>query len=56
MYQDDITKYEMSSNSHALKRTLGTGNDGTTIDSSLQEFMKNTKHHLQKESMMHCRC
>ena len=48
MYQDDITKYEMSSNSHALKRTLGTGNDGTTIDSSLQEFMKNTKHHLQK--------
>ena len=53
VYQDDITKYEMSSNSHALKRTLGTGNDGTTIDSSLQEFMKNTKHHLQKESMMY---
>lgn len=25
VYQDDITKYEMSSNSHALKRTLGTG-------------------------------
>ena len=53
VYQDDITKYEMSSNSHALKRTLGTGNDGTTIDSSLQEFMKSTKHHLQKESMMY---
>ena len=53
VYQDDITKYEMSSNSHALKRTLGTGNDGSTIDSSLQEFMKNTKHHLQKESMMY---
>lgn len=53
IYQDDITEYEMKKNSQILKNNLGLGTEDTTSDCSLDLFMKNSNHQLQREIMMY---
>lgn len=53
IYQDDITEYEMTKNSQILKNNLGMGTEDTTSDCSLDLFMKNSNHQLQREIMMY---
>lgn len=52
-YQDDITKYEMGRNSQILKNNLGMGTEETTVDCSLETFMENSNHQLQRKIMMY---
>ena len=52
-YQDDITKYEMEKNSQILKNNLGMGTEETTTDCSLETFMENSNHQLQRKIMMY---
>lgn len=53
VYQDDITKYEQEQNSQILKNNLGMGMGDTTRDSSLETFMENSNHQIQRELMVY---
>lgn len=53
LYQDNITKYEQEKNSQILKNNLGMGTEETTKDSSLETFMENSNHQMQRELMMY---